>query len=235
MSETSELERAKALIRKLSERTSDRGCTEHEAMEASAKIGELLEQFDLELSEVFIAEEICTQVKFFSDDDTLFGALGGIARLCSLKHYVLTGSTPTTYVMFGFQRDIELATYLWEVILEAQDVEWARYSKEHRTFQRKARDSFRRGFGNRVYRRLVELREHRDAEALRRAGPSGERSLVLVRDAKVEEEFARTGVKLVSVGVKPIRDRHAFREGYAAGNRVQIHTPINGETKSMIK
>lgn len=228
-----EIERAKRLIRKLLDRTADRGCSESEAMEASEKVGALLQQFDLELTDVVMREEVCRKIEVFTDDDTLYGVITGIARLCSLKSYHVGGSTPPTYVLFGFERDILLAEYLWEVINEAQHEEWARFTKVH-GFARKKRDSFRMGFGTRVHKRLVALREQRDREAAERAAASSSRDLVLVRDHLVEEEFARTGVKLVAGNKRVVHDNRAFHEGSAAGGRVQIHTPVNGDKRSML-
>lgn len=228
-----ELERAKRLIRAMAERTTDRGCTEHEAMEAAEKVGALLKQFDLQLSDVFIAAEICKQVEVFCDDDTIYPVVGGIARLCSLRHYHLVGATPPTYILFGFERDIELALYLYEVLMEAMSTEWSAYTKDH-GFARKKRDSFRLGFCSRVRDRLYRMRAERDREAAERAVRSDSRDLVLVRDAKVDEEFAKTGVRLVSGPGRKIHSGHAYGQGLEAGARAQINVPLNGDARSML-
>lgn len=232
--ELPELERAKTLIRKLSARTIDRGCTEAEAMEATEKVGALLQQFDLQLSDVFMAEEICKQVEVFCDDDTAYGIVGGIARLCSLQNYHVQGSSPPTYVLFGFERDIELALYLYETLMEALATEWATYSKVN-GFARKLRDSFRMGFGGRVHSRLVEMRLQRDRAAAERAKSSDNRNLVLVRDAMVDEEFAKTGIRLVNGRSRAIHSRSAYDRGAEAGNRANINMPLNGDARSMLE
>lgn len=228
-----ELERAKRLIRHLSEKTADRGCTEEEAMAAMEKVGALLEQFDLELSDVFIAEEVCVKRELYAANEHFGSAVTGISRLCSLKAYRDINQTGVVFVVFGFQRDMELAVWLYEVIMEAFSTEWAVFTKDH-GFARKTRESFELGFAGRVHRRLVELRKHRDAEAAARAAASSSRDLVLVRDAMVEEEFAKTGVKLGKARSLTIHDSHAYAHGRAAGDRVNLNTPINGETRSML-
>ena len=229
-----ELERVKRLIRGLSAKTTENGCTEAEAMANAEKVGALLQQYDLELSDVFIGQEVCKQVEVFSDDATMFGVVTGIARLCSLRHYHAVGSSPPTYVLFGFERDVELAMYLWEVINEAQSTEWAAYSQIH-GYARKKRDSFRMGFGERVRKRLIQMRRERDQAAAERAVASNSRDLVLVRDALVDEEFAKTGIRLVSGKAKKIHCGSSFYAGQDAGSRVAINTPVNGDAKSLLQ
>lgn len=228
-----ELERAKRLIRKMSERTTDRGCSESEAMEAAEKVGLLLQQFDLQLSDVFISEEICIQREFYAANDSFHSVVSGIARLCSLRHYRDVGKSGTTFVVFGFERDMELALYLYEVIGEAFNTEWATFTVAH-GFARKTRESFELGFADRIWNRLHDIRRKRDQENLARVKASGSRDLVLVRDHIVDEEFEKTGVRLFNATPKRIHDGHAYRRGQDAGNRVQIHTPVNGDARSLL-
>lgn len=231
--ELPELERVKRLIRKMSERTTDRGCTEAEAMEAAEKVGALLKQFDLELSDVFIAEETCVQREFYMANEHFRSCVSGIAHLCSLKQYRDLGKPGVVLVLFGFERDMELALYLWSVVNEAFDTEWAKFTVEH-GFARKTRESFEMGFADRIWSRMYDIRKQRDAEAAARAKDSGGRDLVLVRDALVDEEFEKTGIRLVSTRGPRVSNVSAFRHGQAAGNRVQIQTPVNGESRSLL-
>jgi len=232
--ELPELERAKRLIRKLSERTTDRGCTEAEAMESAEKVGALLQQFDLTLSEVFIAEEICVQREFYAANDHFGGVVAGICRFCSLRHYRDINQQGCVFVVFGFQRDMELAEYLYEVITEAFSTEWAVFTKDH-GFARKTRESFEMGYAARIHQRLVSMRSERDEAAAARAAASNSKDLVLVRDAIVDEEFRKTGVRLISGKAPSIRDGHAYRRGAEAARKVALNTPVNGETRSSLE
>jgi hypothetical protein len=54
-----ELIRVKLKIKALAAKTLDNGCTEHEAMTAATKVGELLEQYNLSMSECDVREEKC--------------------------------------------------------------------------------------------------------------------------------------------------------------------------------
>lgn len=228
-----ELERVKRIIRALSEKTADRNCTEAEAMAAADKVAQLLKDFDLELTDVFIQQEVCVQRELYATSDHWYGVIGGIARLCSLRHYHDLNQPGAAYVIFGFERDVELAIYLYEVIVEAFGTEWGAYSKIN-GFARKTREAFELGFGARIRERLISLRAQRDAEAAARAKASGCKDLVVVRDAIVDEEFQKTGVRLVSGKARRIHDRAAFHGGAAAADRVELHTPLNGEAQSLL-
>lgn len=230
-----ELERVKRLIRNMLNRTTDRGFTEAEAAEAGEKVGALLAQFDLELTDVLVGEaEVCRQDRLFTDDDMVGSIVTGIARLCSLRCYHESGSSPPTFVIFGFERDIQLAQFLWEVTMEALATEWGLFVKEN-GYARKKRDSFRMGFSARVHKRLVDMRIERDRRNAERAVASDTTDLVLVRDAKVDEEFSKTGIRLVSRGRRTVHDSGSYHAGDAAGSRVSLNTPVNGDVRSMLQ
>jgi hypothetical protein len=230
-----ELERVKRLVRNMLNRTTDRGFTEAEAAEAGEKVGALLAQFDLELSDVLMGEaETCRTERLFADDEMVGTIVTGIARLCSLRCYHESATTPPTFVVFGFERDIQLALFLWEVTMEALATEWGLFVKEN-GYARKKRDSFRMGFSSRVHARLVTMRAERDQRNAERAKASGSTDLVLVRDAKVDEEFNRTGIRLVKSGrSRTVHDYGSYDAGHAAGSRVSLNTPVNGDVRSIL-
>lgn len=223
-----ELERVKRLIRKLDARTTENGCTEAEAMESAEKIGQLLAQFELELTDVIISEEICVQREVFAADEAMGSVIVGIGRLCSLRVYHKTGSSPVTYVLFGMSRDVELAVYLYELCVEAADMGWSEWIHSGRGHTVKQRESYRAGFGSRVSIRMSEMRDARDREREERLKTSGSRDLVLVRDAVVDEEFAKTGVRLVARRASRVRDNTAYGHGYEHGGNVNLNSPLGG-------
>lgn len=228
-----EIQRAKRLINKLLERTMERGCSEHEALEASEKVTDLLKQFDLTLEEVVIRAETCVKREVYAPNDCFGSLVSGIAKLCSLVHYLDTGKTGYVYVMFGFQRDMELAIFLYETLLEAFDYEWALFTKEN-GFARKVKESFQEGFADRVWHRLYDLRVQRDEANAARVKASGCKDLVLVRDALVKEEFSKTGVRLSFHNKQRTRDSNAYSHGQAAGSRASINVPLNGDKRSLL-
>lgn len=226
-----ELERAKRLIQKLVVRTETNGCTEEEALSAADKISELLNQFELRLDEVIIRQEKCVERRVFAPDEAMSSIIVGIGELCHLVTYHEGDSKPVTYVFFGMERDIELAVFLYEICHEAADEGWAAHVNGGKGHQTKQKESYRMGFGSRLFQRFLELKEERDRhrEELRRQAQSTGTDLVLVRDGIVEEEFAKTGVRLRSSNRRrSIRDYGAYRMGQDHANSVNLNSPIGG-------
>jgi hypothetical protein len=228
-----ELERAKRLIRRLSERTQERSFTEAESMEAAVKMDALLKQFDLELSDVFIRESTCETREVYAADMYVGGMIQGIARFCSLVYYHKGGSKPPAYVLYGFKHDLEIALFLYETLMDTEATEWGPYSKIH-GFARKKREAFRAGFADRVYGRLVKMRKQRDQEAAERAAKSSSTDLVLMKDHKVQEEFEQTGIRLVKGKARRIHCSTSYYSGAEAGARAQISTALNAEDRAQL-
>ena len=79
MNSSSELQKIKAKIMALANKTTIRGCSEEEAMSAMEKIGKLLEAYSLTMEECDVREEKCVSV-----DIPLRGARSGHGKvLCS--------------------------------------------------------------------------------------------------------------------------------------------------------
>lgn len=225
----SEKERAIRLIRKLDARTQTNGCTESEAMEAAEKIGQLMSQFDIELTEVIISEEKCIQREVYAADESIGRVIVGVGKLCSLVVYHKNNTSPVTFVMFGMERDVELAVFLFEICSEAADLGWAQFIAAGHGWTKKQRESFRVGFSDRVCDRMQDIKAKRDQEreARMRAAP-GSRDLVLVRDGVVREEFEKTGVRLTSGGRTTVHNRSAYNAGQAHGANVNLNSPLGG-------
>lgn len=63
MRQTNELDRVKARIKALAEKTVSNGCTEAEAMAAAEMVGRLLERCALTMDEIEVREQRCAQVE----------------------------------------------------------------------------------------------------------------------------------------------------------------------------
>lgn len=229
------LARAKRLIQSMADRTTDKGFTEAETMEAASKIGALLAEFDLELDEV-LARDVSdmAQQDVYAADYSMATVITGIGKLCSLVTYSRSGETVATYTFYGHKHDVELAVYLYEITSESCDVGWQAYMDKH-GYSKKGRDSFRIGFGHRVYQRMADLRDLRDAEAARRAAEEAERNpngtgtnLVVLKDQIVVAEFDKLGIKLTSQAGPKVHNRAAFSSGHAHGSTVNLERPLGG-------
>ena len=64
MTDPAALDKLKLRIQALRAKTMDNGCTEAEAMMAAAKVAELLDRYDLTLSDVELRESACERRVF---------------------------------------------------------------------------------------------------------------------------------------------------------------------------
>lgn len=227
MSERSKaaLERVKRIIRELQAKTEENGCTEAEAMAAAAKMGKLLEDYNLNIDEVGIREDAaqCRKNEVYAADQFAGTLISGIRDFCGVIAYQVGGEGHgMKYVLFGTPHDLEIALYLYEVCAEAMEHDWVGYMNVH-GYSMKKRASFRMGFSGRVYARLKEMKRERDAR-----NASNCRELVVLKDQLVKAEWAKQGVKLVKSRGTVAADGHAYAHGEAAGSRVNLNNPIAG-------
>jgi len=222
---TKALDRVKRLIRELQKKTEDNGCSEHEAMAAAQKMGQLLEDYQLNIDEVGIREDAsqCRKNEVYAQDQFAGTLISGIRAFCGIIAYQESGTGHgMKYVLFGTPHDLEIALYLYEVCAEAMDHDWVNYMNEH-GYSMKKRASFRMGFAGRVYDRLRQMKAERDAR-----NASTSRALVVLKDQLVKAEWAKQGVKLVKSRGTVAADSHAYGHGHAAGGRVNLNNPLGG-------
>jgi len=212
------LERVKRIIRELRNKTTERGCTEEEALAAAKMMGDLLEKHDLEMDEVGLKEETaaCTKNIVRAADDYASNIIVGIGSFCDLIAY---RSKPGEFTFFGTPHDLEIGLYLFEVCAEAMDYGWSEYMEIH-GYSMKKRASYRMGFAGRVTARLRELKAAR-------AKPTGT-ALIVLKDQLVKSEWSKEGIKLQAGAKRYVADMGAFREGTAAGGRVNLNNPLTG-------
>lgn len=218
-------ERAKRLIRELKNRTEDRGFTEAEALQAAKQLGELLEKYDLTIDEVGVKEDAakCAKNVVFAADNAASSFVTAIGKFCSLIVYEETGGS-TKFVFFGTPHDLEIGIYLYEMLSDSVERDWADYS-ERFGYSMKKRMSFRAGFANRVYTRLIEMKNERDARNRAQTGTA----LMVLKNQLVTEEFQKQlGIKLVKSRGTVAADSHAYMHGQAAGNRTNLSNPLTG-------
>jgi hypothetical protein len=218
-------ERAKRLIAELTKMTEENGCSEQEALNAAARIGQLLQEYDLTMDEATVREDAaaCRENEVYAADDYAGTLISGIGKFCTLIVYQRTGDGHgCKYVMFGTPHDLELGMFLYEVCAEAMEHDWAIYMEKH-GYSMKKRQSFRMGFSGRVYQRLMQMKAERDAR-----NASDCRSLVVLKDQLVSSEWNKKGIKLRKAARTVAADEHAYAHGQAAGSRVNLNNPLGG-------
>ena len=233
VTQQSELSRVKARIKALAERTVSNGCTEAEAMAAAEMVGRLLERYALTMEEIDLREARCVQVEIplaGRQRRPIDGCVPAIARCCDCKVWLARDKDRPRYVFFGFETDTALAAYLYQVIDRAILEELERFRAARPALRgvdlRQASTSFQQGMAARLAERLESLQREREASVARQRSTGT--ALMLVKQTVVEEAFRGTAVRLVSARRSGMRLNGAFRDGYAAGNQVNLNRPLKG-------
>lgn len=198
------LDKLRTRIQGLRAKTIDNGCTEGEALAAAAKVAELLDRYDLSLTDVEIREAPCERLAYETHRKKripIDDCIGAIAEFCDCR--VWRERNPAgagSYVFFGLRSDIEVAHYLTEVIDTAVRTELGRYkaSTEYQRFRHQERHlanaSFALGMVASIADKLMAMKATRD-EVNHGTG----RGLVVLKAAVVDTELAKLDLKLRTV------------------------------------
>ena len=222
-------DRLKARIRGLRAKTIDNGCTEGEALAAAAKVAELLDRYDLSLTDVELRHAPCERRAYETHHKKripLDDCIGAIADFCDCR--VWREKNPAgeaRYIFFGLSADIEVAHYLAELIDAAVRSELGRYktTSAYRRFRHQERHmanaSFALGMVASIADKLVAMKAARD-EANHRTG----RDLVVLKATVVDREIEKLGLKLRMV---ERASRMVSPMAYDAGGVAGASLPIN--------
>jgi hypothetical protein len=230
----SALDKLKTRIQGLRAKTIDNGCTEGEAMLAAAKVAELLDRYDLSLTDVDIREAPCERRDYETRRKKripLEDCIGAIAAFCDCR--VWREKNPVgeaRYVFFGLRSDVEVAHYLTELIDNAVRSELGRYktTAAYQRFRHQERHvanaSFTLGMVTSVADKLTAMKAGRD-----RANAGAGRDLVVLKAQVVDAELDKLGLQLRTVRratrmVSPT----AYDAGGAAGASLAIDPAIRG-------
>jgi len=226
------LDKLKMRIQGLRAKTTDNGCTEGEALSAAAKVAELLDRYDLSLTDVEIREAPCERRAYETHRKKrmpLDDCIGAIANFCDCR--VWREKNPAgeaRYVFFGLRSDVEVAHYLTELIDAAVRSELGRYKTTagYRRFRHQERHmanaSFTLGMVASIADKLTVMKAGRD-----QANNGAGRDLVVLKAAVVDAELNKLDLKLRTVRratrmVSPM----AYDAGGAAGASLAINPAI---------
>ena len=197
-------DRLKTRIQGLRSKTTENGCTEAEALLAAAKVAELLDRYDLSLTDIEIRNGQCEQRQYETRRKKripLDDCIGDIANFCDCRVWrEKSHSGNARYVFFGLRSDIEVAHYLTELIDNAVRSELGRYknSAGYRRFRHQdrhlANSSFTLGMVASIADKLTAMKQERDAVK----NGTG-RDLVVLKASVVDAELARLDLKLRTV------------------------------------
>ena len=231
-SDLAALDRLKTRIQGLRAKTTANGCTEGEALSAAAKVAELLDRYDLSLTDVEIREAPCERRDFETRRKKripLDDCIGAIALFCDCR--VWREKNPAgeaRYVFFGLRTDVEVAHYLTELIDAAVRAELGRFKTgaDYQRFRHQERHvanaSFTLGMVASIAQKLMAMKAERD-----RANAGAGRDLVVLKTAVVDAELDKLDLKLRTVR-RPARRvaPTAYEAGGAAGASLAINPGI---------
>ncbi|MFC4166364.1 DUF7168 domain-containing protein [Teichococcus aestuarii] len=239
MMQRDELTRVKARIKALTEKTVSNGCTEAEAMAAAEMAGRLLERYALSMDEIEVRQARCVQAEVplaGRQRRPIDGCVPAVARFCGCKVWLSRDEEGARYVFFGFESDVALATYLFAVIERGMQTELERFRHAHPALRgvplRQASVSYQQGMAGRIAERLEAMLAAREAEVA--AQRSDSTALMIVKHRVVEDAFRETTIRLVATRRAGIRANGAYRQGYAAGDRINLNRPVGGRTRDVL-
>jgi hypothetical protein len=237
MSQVDELKSIKLKIFALSQKTVDMGCSEFEAMAAMKKVGQLLAQYNLTMSEIDIRDEKCVTRVFKypkpQNSRQVSRILLSIADFCDIRIWTNLHFSrrrlETGFTMFGHETDCQMAEYLYTVIDAAVESETKIFKKSpaYRISAGKTSStSFQSGMISRISHRLRTMKEEMTKEQESNATGT---ALIVLKGSLVEEEFKNLGLKLKQhVKQKMNINGLCFNHGTSAGDRVNLSRPIGG-------
>jgi hypothetical protein len=226
-------EKVARIIQALLSKTTENGATEAEAMAAAEKARDLMDRYQIEAGNAGLEEEGAFKVtvkrghyKTLVLKDRLARA---VAEFCDCKVWVMKRQDELHY--FGLRSDADFAAWLTAtldqfMINSVQKFILSQPRMEAR-LRWEAEKAFVFGACNRINERLVQLTKERRAS--RQTSGDG-RSLVVVKNAIVQREFAKLGMKLRSASGSRamVKDNGAYGAGRAAGDRASFGRPVNG-------
>lgn len=221
-----------ARIRALLAKTVDKGCSEHEAMSAALKARELLERYQLELSDVELEAEGVIQDTAERAEQRKINVQweigGAVADFCEVRVWYQSspdgGKRICTF--HGLRSDVDFARWLvkaLETFVWQQADAYALHEPG-----RSARREFVLSCCERIRERLqleTDLRRLRSATV-----PTTGRSVAVSKKGIVEREFQKLRIRIRGGGGFGCcgGGSDAAAAGRAAGGRAGFGRPVNG-------
>lgn len=227
------LDKLKLRIQALRAKTIDNGCTEDEALSAAAKVAELLDRYDLSLTDIELRAAACERLAYETHRRKripLDDCIGAIAHFCDCRVWRETNAAgEKSYVFFGLRSDIEVAHYLAELIDAAVRADLGRfktsagYSQFRHQERHLANASFALGMVASIADKLTAMKAGRD-----QVNNSTGRGLVVLKTSVVDAEFDKLDLKLRSQrSTSRMVSMSAYEAGGAAGATLAINPGVN--------
>ena len=226
------LERIKEKIRRLSEMTVENGCSENEAMTAAQKMGKLLDEHQLSMSDIELQKQDCVEKEVWTGmtmRDHMQACTHGIAFYSDTKPWMSSSRDGFKYVYFGLPDDVELAHYTHCIVNRAilEEGDTYKTSDEYMMYpgsrKRQAMRAFKFGMAERIGTRLKEMKKARQ-EWMKSQG----RDLVVLKDQLVKASFQQLDKNLRTVRSGRVTHRAGYGHGISAGDGFNLNEGLKG-------
>lgn len=223
-------------VRGLLNKTVANGCTEAEALAAAQAARRIMDAHRLTQSDVEIEAEPIDDVCIDRPTAQKLAAVdlccAAISKYCGTKSWYQHKHGKRMWRVIGLKADTEMAKYLYEMLADTiarETRDYARANASHwsdAAHTRRMNQSFSVGMAQRISRRLREMAEAANAQAVTSTGTA----LVVVKDHAVSGYFDGLGIKFSgSLSGPRARSQGAYEAGRAAGERVNLSRPVAGQ------
>jgi hypothetical protein len=215
-------------IQLLKEKTVSNGCSEAEAMSATEKISQLLNEYDLSMSEVEMKSQVFEQNDLIVDGSVrkpIHDVVSTIGIFTDTKVWYAKKDKKFVYSFFGAKNDVEFAHYLFSLLSNSMDFEYKKFQKtnEYKMIGGKvARASFYKGMSYRLSQRLKDMKNTIKND-------NQEKGIVLYdKMGLVKQKFDELNLRLKNESRKhSISDTRAYYAGRKAADNITINKGVS--------
>jgi hypothetical protein len=232
-------------IRGLMEKTVANGCTEAEATAAAQAASNLLNKYQMSLTDIKIKGEECVDFGIntgVKDGGPMNAVCVAIAYFTDTKVRVMYGAGPlktATHQFFGLETDTIVAGYIYDIIFRAMLYGWEDYRVGYEGYTQlpgsmkgKVKNGYQRGFATRISQKLREMKDAQRKDNIHSSG----RDLVVVKGAVVDEEYAKLNLKLKHAKAKNTAvDHAAYYAGLNDAEKLALNPGVNGSQGKSLK
>jgi hypothetical protein len=216
-------------VKALLSKTVENGCSEAEALNAAEKVGQLMRDYDLSITEVefnkgeFVTGEFLTKS---SVQGHIHNIVYAIALFTDTKSW-FTRKPVIKYSFFGSESDVRVAEFMCQFFLDTIETEIKLFKKSN-TYKEESltmpgktlTTSFKHGICSRLGKRLVEMKDASKEKTNNEVG-----IVLFSKTAIVETKFKQLALRLkTSTSRTTTGSSSAFASGYVAGGKVSITT-----------
>lgn len=209
--QTNELANVKSRIRKFLAQTVEAGRTKNEAVIAMTQVGKLLAQFNLQMTDILLTEEVCVKEAFATGSKTSAVAVNvsvNLAKFTDVKVWMTRTNTEIVLNFFGLETDVAMTIYLLNVIVSAgktslDEFKTSEHYVNYTGHRRHLTSNFEHGFAAELNARFKIMYNERIAEettaAEYHAEQMKERMVGMSEEAKVAYAKKMTGTEIMTV------------------------------------